>query len=382
MTLEQKTTPTPLSFSEATILQKSNLIMEQAFAMMDDNFFSTTGVFRLSPGIGEIQAIYNEIKDDPASNKLSQIKGLKDNPLNLSGIITQVNLQLPPWTGEAQAILASSINAEGFPKKFKQCIEELIDKGYVEEAKFLHNLLYVASMVTKNASQNKMKAYNMAVILAPTLDKLAATEPKVITEAPKVGLSVPLTNKKQQLQDQDPFEMHSFVQPFDKKYPKAAEELSYQHSQIPQRTKLFGINLPRFVDKVKSFFDTGAEQLGQLAKQQLAREASKAEISGKRKEESDAKAAAIKAKMKEPLPEKMPDMGPPPPPPSVEEVKHNEEPAKRMAPIAQEYLEKVKEAKKGKGPSGQQVEIKEELAQLREGNKGIVAKLRDKFKSK
>ncbi|MBI2792900.1 MAG: hypothetical protein HYX61_13200 [Gammaproteobacteria bacterium] len=314
--VNEESAVTEISFAEASPLQKSNQIIEQGLSVIHNagnpnspgvnSILSVNGIFRQSSKEMETAAFYAKMKKDPTANSLVNSGSFKDDGMQVAGVLKKAMTDVPVWEGRPLEILLENLDIDPVTKEkgnkpidLKNCIEELIQAGYMEEAKLLHNLMHVSYLVVVNSEKNKATAYNMAAqFFAPQLDRIINVNPNTMEEAAKMGLSAYARSAKttedilgiNRTESTKNGEEKSFAQTFDQKYPKAANELAHQYKSISQPVKIFGIKMPKFIgNAIKKLTSSkkARNQSDELAKQLRAQTVTA--LQEKRKSETESK---------------------------------------------------------------------------------------------
>ncbi|HRE30611.1 MAG TPA: hypothetical protein PLD88_01425 [Candidatus Berkiella sp.] len=247
-----------ISLAKATALEKTNYALDKfiQYAQSNDNFVMEEGIFRV-PGVApQIDDLFQRMSADPTAVNLQDEKIFIQFPHNVTGLLKRFmmsnNVQ---WSDEAAQIMKNELKSQQFD--FEKVIKQFLEKNYLEEAKMLHNILYIGQLFSLQADYNKMPAHNMFQTFAPWLNNMGKGDMQLELDLAKAAIVA--TTKKTDamgLHKQDSGGKPIYGKTFDETYPQAAEKIFQQHQEIPNRQVRqeakpqvsSGINLRSFIN--------------------------------------------------------------------------------------------------------------------------------------
>jgi hypothetical protein len=226
--------------AKATPLEKANVVLEKVidYAQGSKTFLSAVGIFRQSGDSTIVDGMYSKVDADPALLQLENEKQFSVIEHNVTGLLKRFILDdKMQWSDEAAAILHKELNEKlddrTFEFDFKSVIEKLIEKDQLEEAKMLHNILYMAYLVSQKSETNKMPSHNMFQTYAPWLAGMSKANDGLF-------MMLTLAAKPVTLQNLDALGLYKegapvYSKTFDQTYPKPAEKIAKEHANITSR---------------------------------------------------------------------------------------------------------------------------------------------------
>ncbi len=192
-----------VSLKSATPLEKANHVLEKVIQYAtgpNQTFLNEDGIFRQS---GNSAKISEQIKkyEDPTmlSFDSPEMSDFIADANNVSGFLKRYLLEEKLWSDEAAAIFRAELQDTSEEKNcdFVKVINELIAKNHLEEAKMLHNVLYLAQLVSLRNNTNQMTLSNMLLVFAPSLLNMANLNPTNSADAlVSVHVSSKIVNTK------------------------------------------------------------------------------------------------------------------------------------------------------------------------------------------
>ncbi|MCS5712014.1 RhoGAP domain-containing protein [Candidatus Berkiella aquae] len=224
-----------ISLAKATALEKANYVLEQVieYAEGNDNFVMEEGIFRLSGEVPQIDELYQRMKADPTVVNFQDEEKFIQQHHNVTGLLKRFvrddNMQ---WSDEAAQILKEELTSQQFD--FEKAIKQLLENNHLEEAKMLHNVLYIGRLISLQSDHNKMSPHNMFLIFNPLLIKMAKIDVALEMELSKAA-SVSTKTDSMGFHKQNAEGKSIYGKTFDETHPDAAAKISQQHKEIPNR---------------------------------------------------------------------------------------------------------------------------------------------------
>ncbi len=225
------------NLSKATPLEKANIVLEKviAYAQTSNSFLNAVGIFRQSGDSNIVDEMYIKVDADPALLQLENEKQFNVVEHNVTGLLKRFILdEKMQWSDEAAVILHNELNEKlddrTFEFDFKSVIEKLIEKDHLEEAKMLHNVLYMAYLVSEKSANNKMSPANMFQTYAFWLAGMSKANDGLF-------MMLTLAAKPVTLQNIDALGLYKegtpvYKQTFDQTYPQVATKIAIAHTNI------------------------------------------------------------------------------------------------------------------------------------------------------
>lgn len=165
-----------LSLEKASFLQKHNCILDQAISHIrsfdkpngGNIFLESEGVLRLSGSKEKIEAHYKKMVSDPNAATFTSNDLLIKDDNNIVGIVKMTLKEISvPWSEGARKAFSTFVDN---PKmSYEELVEQIAKEGSLEEAKALHNILYLCHEVCAHSDNNKMIASNIQIAIGPSI---------------------------------------------------------------------------------------------------------------------------------------------------------------------------------------------------------------------